>query len=390
MRKKVSVGVTFGLVFLAAVVAALATMLVFQQKTNAMLGGLSEKQSRYEVLDDLDSIIAAHYYGNNDSRGLRHAIANGYVSGLGDDFSRLMTAEEYAKYQAVREGRMQGVGLTYKKTDSGTLRVDAVAEDSPAAQAGMKKGDVIVAVDAIPLDSSNSDEIAEKLENANVVSLNVTYSRKKQEKTVTLEKGYEASSVTAKTYQNLGYLKISEFYASTAAQVQSAVDTFLASGVQALIIDVRGNTGTSVENAIATLDVFVPLNQDNPAASLLNKAGETVTTYSTAAGEVNLPMAVLISSETRGAGELFACNLRDFGKAQLVGTRTRGNALVGETFRLTNGDTLLLSVGVMLPYKSESFHETGVAPDVQATLEEETKQLSKDSQFLAAAALFTE
>ena len=149
-----------------------------------------------------------------------------------------------------------------------------------------------------------------------------------------------------------------------------------------------GGGAESVENAVAVLDVFVPLNGDTPAATLVDHSGETVASFSTSAGEVNLPMAVLVSSATQSAAELFACDLRDFGKAQLVGAQTKGDALVTQSFRLSNGDSLVIPVGVMLPFKSESFHTKGLAPDVAAKENAPAKQLSKDSQFLAAAALF--
>lgn len=390
MRKQLSVGITFGLIFLSIAVTAVVTVLAMQHKTNDVLGDLPEKMARYEMLDEVDSIISEHYYGSNDQKVLRHAVANGYVCGLNDGFSRLLTSEEYAQYLAVNRGQMQGVGLSYHKTDSGSLKVDTVSGGSPAAKAGIKKGDEIVAVDAIVLDLSNCDEIAQKLENPSVLSVSLTFRHKGQETTVDLEKGYEAASVSSESYQNIGYIRISEFYDSTASQVQETVDLFLASGVRALILDVRDNASTNIENAISTLDVFVPLNQEAPAATLLNKAGETVTAFSTSAGEVNLPMAVLVSKGTQSAGELFACDLRDFGKAQLVGQKTAGNALVGQSFRLSDGDSLLLSVGVMMPYKSDSFNQAGLLPDVEAELNEKTEKITKDSQFLAAASLFTE
>ena len=390
MRKKISVGVTFGLIFLSIALTAIASMLIVQHKTNTLLGDLPEKQARYEVLDELDSLIAEHYYGKNDSKAMRRAIESGYVSGLSDGVSRLLSAEEFKQFQAVSRGQMQGVGFTFSKTEKGVLKVEEVTKGSPAAQGGIKKGDSIVAVDAIVLDPSNCDEIAQKLENENVMTVSVTYRHKSQETTVELEKGFEAASVFTDTYQNIGYLQITDFYDSTASQVQSAVELLQSSGVRALVIDVRENASMNVENAIKTLDVFVPLNQETPAATLVDKAGETISTLSTSAGEVNLPLAVLVSKKTAYAGELFACDLRDFGKAQLVGTSTAGKALVTDSFRLSDGDHVLLSVGEMLPYKSESFQEKGLAPDLEASGTEDAEKLSKDSQFLAAAALFTE
>ena len=290
MRKKISVGVTFGLIFLSIALTAIASMLIVQHKTNTLLGDLPEKQARYEVLDELDSLIAEHYYGKNDSKAMRRAIESGYVSGLSDGVSRLLSAEEFKQFQAVSRGQMQGVGFTFSKTEKGVLKVEEVTKGSPAAQGGIKKGDSIVAVDAIVLDPSNCDEIAQKLENENVMTVSVTYRHKSQETTVELEKGFEAASVFTDTYQNIGYLQITDFYDSTASQVQSAVELLQSSGVRALVIDVRENASMNVENAIKTLDVFVPLNQETPAATLVDKAGETISTSEFR--RISMPMLV--------------------------------------------------------------------------------------------------
>ena len=135
-----------------------------------------------------------------------------------------------------------------------------------------------------------------------------------------------------------------------------------------------------------TLDVFVPLS-DEPAASLIDQSGETVEAFVTDAAAVNLPLAVLVGENTQAAAELFACDLRNYGKATLVGTPTAGLGLVRQAFRLSTGDAVLLCVGEMLPYRGESFNGTGLEPDVAAAAGAQTASIQKDSQFLSAVAV---
>ena len=102
-----------------------------------------------------------------------------------------------------------------------------------------------------------------------------------------------------------------------------------------------------------------------------------------------MPTAVLINEKTEAAAELFACNIRDFSKGALVGTKTKGVALVPKAFKLTDGNAVLLSVGIVKPYKSETFNSSGLTPDKESVLKSAAADIGSDSQFLDAVALLT-
>lgn len=390
MSKKIPLGIFIGLLIIAVAATSVITATYTKNEYNNILKGLPEKAQRYEIIDELDSIINNNYYSNSENKDIEKAIAKGYVSGLPDKYSRYMTADEYSEYQSETNGDMYGIGIAYSKNSKGYIVVDEVFDGSPAKSGGIVEGDVIIAFDSIKIDASNYDEAVEKLEGAKLNSLNITIRRGSEETTLNVAKGYEAKSVSSKTYGSVGYLKISDFYSSTAAQVQQTVDSFISSGVTSLVIDLRKNSGENFNNAMAVLDIFVPMNDtSSPAAKLVDKAGNVIEKYSTTAGEVNLPIAILVSSGTQAAAEMFACNMRDFGKARLVGTKTKGTAFVRKAFVLTTGDAVLLSIGEMLPYKSGSFNKVGIEPDVVSELEEKTNKIEADSQFLAAVSMLS-
>lgn len=385
MSKRIALGPVIALLCVCVALTGLITERVVKQSYNAVLAGLPEQASRYEILDELDGILRANYYGSSDNAALRRAIAKGYVSGLPDGYSRYLTAQELQVYQSESIGKMRGIGVECSRTAQNRIRVDDVADGSPAQQQALSAGDVIVAVDAIPVNASNYDEMVQKISGDQRTSLALTVRNNKGERTLTLPTGFEAHSLTEDHYEDIGYLKLTAFYAGTAAQVQQTVDAFVQSGVRALVIDLRKNKSENVAYAMQTLDVFVPLSE-SPAARLVDQTGETVESFMTDAAAVNLPLAVLVSSGTQAAAELFACNLRAFGKASLVGTATKGLGLVRKAFKLSNGDAVLLCVGEMLPYRGESFNGTGLEPDLAAAQETQADALSKDSQFLAAVA----
>lgn len=384
MSKRIALGPVLALLCVCIAVTAVVTVALTRKSYNAMLSGLPEQAARYAVLDELDGILRAHYYGSSDDSALRDAVAKGYVSGLQDGYSRYLTAEELRVYQSEAGGEMRGVGIACSRTAQSRIRVDDVIDGSPAQQQGIEAGDVIFAVDSIPVNASNYDETLQKLQSGKS-SVELTVRGKDGERTLTLPMGFEAASVVSDNYEDVGYLRLTSFYAGTASQVKDIVDAFVQSGVSALVIDLRKNSSENVKYAMQTLDVFVPLS-DEPAARLVNQTGETVEAFVTDAAAVNLPVAVLVSSGTKAAAELFASSLRNFGKATLVGAETAGLGLVREAFKLSNGDAVLLCVGEMLPYRGESFNETGLEPDVAAE-GEQNADIKKDSQFLAAVAV---
>lgn len=386
MNKRIALGPVIALLCISIVLTAVVTRSVVKRTYNEMLAGLPEQAARYEILDELDDVLRAHYYSSSDNAAMRRAIAQGYVSGLPDGYSRYLTAQELKVYQNEAIGEMRGVGIEYSKTSRGQMLVEDVMDASPAAQAGVKTGDVIVAIDSIPMNASNYDEMAQKLKSDKLSSLTLTVRRGGVEHSLTMPMGFEAASVISDHYEDVGYLKLTAFYATTPAQVKTAVDAFLQSGVRALVIDLRKNNSENVQYAMQTLDVFVPLS-DAPAMRLIDQNGGVIDSYMTDAAAVNLPIAVLVSSGTQAAAELFACDLRDFGKASLVGTKTKGLGLVRQLFELSNGDAVLLCVGEMLSYRSDSFHGTGLEPDLRAEADEKVSALEKDSQFLEAVSL---
>ncbi len=388
MNKKVSLGLFIGVLVLAVAVSSAVTMNVVNKEYNNILKGLPEKLERYAILDELDGIIKNNYYSSSDEESLKSALAGGYVAGLKDPYSKFMNAGEYAEYISEIQGNMYGIGIESERTANSRIEVTEVLNDSPAKSAGLKAGDIIIAFDGIMLDANNYNELSSKLEGDKLSSVNITYNRNGEEKTVNIVKGYEAQSVISKTYNNIGYIRITDFYSSTASSVRSAVQSLVDSKVSALVIDVRGNSSTNYENAIETLDVFVPVNDSSfPAASIVDSKGNVIENYSTTAGEVSLSIAVLVNEKTAAAAELFACNMRDFSKARLVGTKTKGSGLVPKVFKLTDGNAVLLSVGIIRPYKSETFNGSGLVPDNESKPKTKTNKLESDSQFLDAAAL---
>ncbi len=389
MNKKISLGVAVSLFILVAALSSAVTLGVVGNEYNSIMKGLPEKIERYEILDELDDVINNHYYGKSEGADLEQAIAQGYVAGLGDKSSLYMTADRYKEYLSEVNGDMFGIGAEYTRTKKNHIEITKVYDGSPAENSGLRAGDVIVAFDGIRIDVNNYAEMEAKLQGDKLTSVNIIYTRDGKENNVTVVKGYEAQSVFTGAYDNVGYLEITDFYPSTAEQTQQAVDKFLSSEITAIVIDLRKNTSGNYEQAMKTLDIFVPMTDtERAAATVLDENGTTVKTFSTTSGEVNLPVAVLVSGETQKAAELFACNMRDFNKGMLFGEgSTKGSAMMQEIFELSKGSAVLLTTGTVMPYKSESFNGAGLTPDYVTEASGENEAFEQDGQFLYAVSV---
>lgn len=389
MNRKVSLGIVIGLIILAVAASSAVSVGVMAGEYNRILEGIPEKLERYEILDELDDIINKNYYGKSEQENLEQAIAQGYVEGLGDGSSVYMTAEKYMDYLSENSGNMLGIGIEYIKNSQGYIEITAVQPASPAKSAGLKKGDTIIAFDGIMIDAENYEEMEEKLIGDKLTSVNIIYKRGDTETAVSVVKGYEASSVITGVYENVGYIEITDFYPGTTAQLKSAVDKFTSSGITTMIIDLRKNRSDNYDVAMECLDIFVPMSySDKPAASVLDENGSVVKTYATTSGEVNARIGVLTSKKTRQAAELFACNLRDFGKGEIFAVSTTGgSALVQQVFELSSGSAVLLTTGKVMPYISESFDGKGITPDYVLESSASAEDFSQDSQFLYAVSM---
>ena len=371
MNKKISLGLAIALIIVSATATFAIAMSVSQRMYNKLITDLPNRAQMYDAVEEIDKLVRSKYYGEIDEAVLDSNLENGYINGLNDPYSYYMNADAYKLYSSKLEGRSAGIGVEVETDpESGYLLVTEVYPNSPAQTEGLKKGDRIVAIDGETVTVDNATEMTGKLSGVKLTSVSLTYRRDDVDKSVNVVLGYTNQTVSYELIGTTGYIKISAFYKNTVDQLEKAVTQLKKDGAKSLIFDVRSTYDGTIEYTCSVIDYLVPTATDgNKAiATLVNKNGETVKTYSSEAKDITMPMAVLVDSDTAGYGELFACDLRDFGKAFLIGEKTAGRAAVQETFELSDGGAVVLTTSKMLPYISESFDGEGLTPDNEVFL----------------------
>lgn len=391
MNKKISLGTVIGLIAIAIAITSAITMNAVKLSYNSILKNLPERSQRYALLEELQDIIDENYYGKRSREELLSSLGEGYVNSLGDTDDKFMTGEEYKEYLREKSGNMSGIGAKTERIKN-TLKITKVYSNSPAKKAGLKAGDIIVGFDGIKLNKSNFKELTGKLSGENLSSVNIIYKRDKTEKSVTLMKGYEIPSVEWDVYENVGYLKIADFFSKTADDLKVQTEKLVSSGMKAIIIDLRENESTNYDYMLSCLDIFVPMDSsDNHTFKVADENGNIIKTLSTTPGEVNIPVAILASTKTKAAAEFFCSAMKDFSKAVIFSDgNTAGDVSLMEVFELSNGSAVLLTVGKVQPYKGESYEDEGITPDYIYESDSKGTKLSEDSQFVYAVSVLTE
>ena len=399
MNKKISVGLALTIVFIAVATAVAITMSVSMRTYNSLIKDLPQRAQMYSGIAEIDDIVRAEYYGDVNQLLLASSLSKGYADGLGDKYSYYMTADEYSEYSDRISGKNSTIGiLPFPDPDTGYIYVSKVFENSAAQTAKIEKGDEITAINGENVTASNYNDMVKLLygdKYTNLV-LTVLHGKESSEKKVVL--GFGMRSVSYDKVGKIGVIRITAFYENTALQLTEAIKALQKDSVTGLIIDLRNCSEGTVKYAANAVDVIVPVASEGRGAIALiqNSKGETVDTFTADAKSITLPIAVLVNGGTNGPAELFACTLMDYGRADLVGTVTSGNATMQDVFKLSDGGAIHLTVATVLPYKSDSYNDVGITPNYEVEMSsDELKHLymlttDKDPQFQKAYSLLSE
>lgn len=363
MNKKISLGLAISLIAIASAVTFILTSFFSLQSFNNMVKDVNEKAKKYGSLQTLDGFVREHYYGDIDEDNLSDGILKGYVSGLGDKYSRYLTPEEYQEEVSSESGKLVGLGLTLTQDESGYIRIVEIMADSPVSDAGVHAGDIITSVEGNDVLIEGFDASIDALMGQEGTSITLTIRRDGIDKDyVFTRRSMEVKSVEGEMLKGyIGYIKITGFKQNTSEQFISELEKLRSNGAKGFVFDVRDNPGGLVTSLEECVDPLLP---EGVIATSEYLDGHSDTLVYSDESEIDLPMVVIVNKKTASAGELFAASLKDFGKAQLVGTQTYGKGVMQETSRFDDGSAVVLTVAKYKTANSECYDGVGITPEV--------------------------
>lgn len=345
------------------------------------LGSL-DTTTMHEVYD----ILRQDFDGTLDSAQLMDGAKAGLAAGTGDEFTRYMSPQAMKEFtQRMHGDGFVGIGveLGFKNDE---LVIIAPQPGSPAAKAGVRAGDVIVAIDGKKVYAMPEEEAVALLRGKAGSRVELTVQRGSQLHDISVERRAIATpSVQASvSSDNMGIMTISTFDANTGELARQAAQQFQSRGVRGVVLDMRGNPGGAVNAANDVLSLWL----QRGSTTMIEKRGQQVLrTYQTnqrpVLGEV--PTVVLLNQYSASASEVVAGALRDFDKAKIVGTQSFGKGSVQEVRPLSNGGALAFTVSRWFTPKGNSIDGVGLVPDTVV----EQPSARDDAQLRAALGMLS-
>jgi carboxyl-terminal processing protease len=308
---------------------------------------VADRQTR--VVDEAINRISHDYYRPVGKSRLADASIAGAVASLKDRFSHYLTAKEFQEFN--QPPRFTGIGVAVDPSRGGLL-IARVFESSPAAQARLMAGDVILAVNGRKLAGLSAEAAATLIKGPPGTNVRLAVrehrSGRTLARTVMITRALISEPVVDSAMRSvhgvkLGIVALAAFSPGAHGEVSEAVHSLLRQGARGIVLDLRANGGGLVEEARLTASLFIP-----KGAIVVTRGRAQPSQTLTAAGHAispSVPVVVLVDGDTASASEIVAAALQDHRRATIVGTHTFGKGVFQEEQPLSNGGALDITVG---------------------------------------------
>ena len=322
--------------------------------------------------------IERDYYRKVDRDALLNTSLAAAVESLKDQFSHYFSPKDYTAFQLDTEGKFEGVGMSVRTIKQG-LRVEEVYKDSPAAEGGLKEGDVIVAVNGKSLAGKTSDQSTALIKgpSGSTVEMTLKDGRKLKLKRAKVDIPIVQSETKRADGKKIGWVRLAGFTSGSGEDVKTAVDEQLSKGAKGIVLDLRHNGGGLLNEAVSTASVFLP--DGRVVSTKGRKRPEHV--YNAEGGAISekIPVVVLVDEGSASASEIVTGALQDRKRAKVVGTRTFGKGVFQEVEQMPNGGALDITVGEYFLPSGRNLggggvkKGAGVKPDIKASDDPKTE-----------------
>lgn len=328
--------------------------------------------------DQVIDVLAQRYRGPIDRQHLEQVAAAAAAQSLGNRWTQYLTPEQYRELTRASEGKYSGIGIRVRQVKDG-IGIREVFTGSPAQKAGLKAGDVIVSVGGVPVATRGLQKsvlaIAGKPGTKVALGIRGTDGTSR---TVDVTRGdVTVPLVEGKIVQGNGctvaVVALDRFDVGAGEAVKAEVEKLMAKGATAVVLDLRGDPGGLVDEAVAVASDFLPKGKK----IVTIKGRSTPLEVRTATGDpipAGTPLTVLVDGNSASASEIVTGALKDNGRAVVVGTPTFGKSEVQVTQPTTDGGAIKVTIAGYLTPKGTDIGKKGITPDVTAADDPVTEQ----------------
>ena len=317
------------------------------------------------------NILTSRYFRPLGRAKLVDLALSGMVAGLDDPYSHYLDPSAYQARSEPEAPRI-GIGIDIEPEANG-LRITGVVEGSPAARAGLERGDLIVKVGSTPLANSGDDHGLDLIRGPEGTTVTLTIKRGGAEHAISVVRAkvvvpVASSRILTHDGVRIGYLRLTGFSEGAGDKLRAEVKAALRGHARALILDLRGNGGGLIDQAINVASIFLTHGTIMSA----EERGQPPRVY-TARGDAiapDTPLVVLVDRGTASSAEIVTAALQDHRRAKVVGTRTYGKGVFQQTLRLVNGGALDITIGQFFTPNGHNLGDgvhqgTGIEPNIK-------------------------
>lgn len=341
----------------------------------------SSNRLDFGSLQSLHEVLQRKFDGDLDNAKVMDGARAGLVSGAGDPYTTYLTAKEAQALNDQLSGTLSGIGAEVA-TKNGKLTVVAPIEGSPAQQAGLQAGDVILKINDTDSSTLTLDEAVSKIrgDKGTKVTLKVVRgSSDPKDITITRDVISVPSVKWSMKEGNIGYIQITQFGNDTSSKAQQAANELKSQGAQKILVDLRNNPGGFLDSAVSVAGNLLPSGKTVVQEKTRGKVHDSLTT--SGQGQLaGLPMVVLINEGSASASEILAGALSDNKAATLIGVKSFGKGSVQEVVKLDGGAELKVTVAHWFTPSGKGIDKQGIKPDVEVKQTQDDFNAGRDPQ----------
>ncbi|NWF91197.1 MAG: S41 family peptidase [Ignavibacteriaceae bacterium] len=332
--------VVSGCVFLAALLIGVLSL------NNGIASG-GTVYTQLQVLTEVLRLVTENYVEEADGTALVDGAIAGMLDKL-DPHSTYLDPERYRRMQERNRGTYYGIGVSFEIVD-GDLTVVSAIDGSPSHKLGIRPGDVIVKIDGRSAKGIKQEEVFDKLRGERGTIVHVTIRRPGEEDLHEFDIVRDQIPIFSVPYSFLlrpgvGYVRMIRFSSTTSDELEEALQKLEAQGMEKLILDIRGNAGGFLNEAIEVADKFLAAGK-KLVYTLGRIPDSSEEYYSTGRGKhTRYPLVLLIDRYSASASEIVSGAMQDWDRGLVVGETSFGKGLVQRQYQLKNGGALLLTV----------------------------------------------
>lgn len=332
---------------------------------------------KYDLLFQVRDALLAKYDGEIDDDTLLEAAIKGMTQSLNDPYTIFMNSDEYKSFVEQSEGHFVGIGAQLGIKDD-KVTVVAPIEGSPAEEAGLKSGDVILKVDGKDITEPNVEKTISMIkgEQGKPVTLTVARASSQSLDITIIRDVIKMISVKGEVLDgDIGYIQISSFDEDVAKNFKEKIIELKNQGMKGMILDLRGNPGGFLGEAVNVASQFIP--KGKVVTYTIDKYDNKQESNSVGGEAEGMPLVILIDGGSASASEVVTGALRDYGAGTTIGTTSFGKGVVQQLIEFKDGNGgLKVTTSKYYTPNGENIHKVGIKPDIEVTIPEEI--LSKE------------